>query len=329
MRQDAGEIALQRIDADFSARLHAAQYFDHIFLADSDAPCGVAAVSFAVQKNSGTFAEGTFLVIIQKHTVSVALGVIDEMLPGAVVGLFCNIDQLIVIILISAPVEIAVYFHIGYFRAGVFLNTKAMGEVEDPGGRFLIAFPLFINTVFSNLSAAGEDFFPFSVIFIVQDDFGFGTAGILYKQKLVGGIIILIAVQDIIPFCGVHRNFAGQSAGTDSSSNFSRSLFLCFHFSFAAHGGNGGIAAFPGYFFGSADHFEGFAFASVQSQVGGAQLGRYDFDLAGGPAPVRLSGDGDLAFLFCLYFPLAVYGGDFGIAALPDHLTGDIGLAQL
>ena len=100
MRQDAGEIALQRIDADFSARLHAAQYFDHIFLADSDAPCGVAAVSFAVQKNSGTFAEGTFLVIIQKHTVSVALGVIDEMLPGAVVGLFCNIDQLIVIILL-------------------------------------------------------------------------------------------------------------------------------------------------------------------------------------------------------------------------------------
>lgn len=65
---------------------------------------------------------------IHEQAIVIMHGVLDQMFPAAFMLPFTDIDQLIIILPIAAPVHILIHFYIREARLRLGLDTKSTGH---------------------------------------------------------------------------------------------------------------------------------------------------------------------------------------------------------
>ena len=134
--QTPSYISLFWIDTDLRPFLGRLQYLDHIAAADADTAAGGSGISFAVQEDSGAFSYDTLGIVVERHGVVIHSLVIDQMLPGAGMGMFPHIHHGIIVSAVAAPVQVFVHLHIVHDRSRIRLNSESASQGIGTGGRF-------------------------------------------------------------------------------------------------------------------------------------------------------------------------------------------------
>lgn len=108
------------INTDLRPFFRCLQDLDHIWLADCDTPACICVTTAAMEEERRAFAINTFLIVIQEHAIVITGRIVDQMLTHTIMGFLLDIDQLIVIRLVSTPIMIFVHFQIGHLCARIW-----------------------------------------------------------------------------------------------------------------------------------------------------------------------------------------------------------------
>ncbi len=173
---------------------------DHISLGNGNTAACIGIASHAMQEDRTSFAVYAFPVVVCKHAVIVVGNIIDQMLAAAGVRILADINKLVIMRFVAAPVQIIVDLCIGHPRAGIIPDTETAGEIEGSGGSSSIALPGFIDPVSANIADTGDNLLPAAAGLAVHHDLSPGTAQMLHKYQLVCGRVVSVLRQKLIPF---------------------------------------------------------------------------------------------------------------------------------
>ncbi len=175
-------------------------------------------IPFAVKENGGSFFVDPFLVKIQKHSISVALRIWNQMLAIAMFVRRCaDIHKGIIVRSVSAPVQVPIHTYIWHFRfrTRIFCNPEAGCEVKCTSRCPPVSFSFLVNAILPHIAWWPELDFPFTVLLDIEHDIRFWAAQIFYKEQLIGLLIRFILCEDPVPavvFCrlSLHKRSCRQ-----------------------------------------------------------------------------------------------------------------------
>ena len=198
------------IDAYLCSRLAGLDNFFHVAFGYGHAAKGVVVVSEAVKEDCGSFAVFARFVVADIHGIGVLLCVSDQVLAAASVGRALDVDHLVVVGPVTAPVVIAGDLGVAHFAAGVFKDAEGSLQAEGAGWCFPISLLDLVDSVLAYIGLAVKDLIPlFIFASLVEGEGGIVTAVVSYENEFLDVLVVAVLVEDRLPLAFGRRRFGG------------------------------------------------------------------------------------------------------------------------
>ena len=126
--------------------------------------------------------------------------IINQMLSRAACFHLTDINHLIIISPIPAPIMVFIQLYVFYLTAWILLNSESLCKTISTSWRFLISLTFLTNTIFTDITDTAKYFFKLSIYFFIQNDICLAFTFVFYEDKLVYFFAFFIFLEKRCPF---------------------------------------------------------------------------------------------------------------------------------